>query len=266
MASTAGRTRSSRSTALSRPASIVEAMVNQETAPHVRAPEERQEDPRLRDGPEARHVQGSVRGRRDRPARPVERASRSSPTRSARRRQRPVACPIRTDAEQVMVVESTELMAKCPSKYDGAQRRTRSTPSSSERRGTMNDQSVPFSPIALVGTIALLAAYRRRRVVRRRRHRRQRAQEPPARQLVGLRPLRLRRADRPRVVADDLRVRHARLLDQVRRGDERYDDADRRTRSPRSGAASTARCCSGCSCSRCSRRSRSSSTTSATAT
>ena len=29
-------------------------------------------------------------------------------------------CPIRTDAEQVYVVESTELMAKCPSKYDGA--------------------------------------------------------------------------------------------------------------------------------------------------
>jgi len=31
-----------------------------------------------------------------------------------------VACPIRTDAEQAFVVESTELMAKCPSKYDGA--------------------------------------------------------------------------------------------------------------------------------------------------
>lgn len=31
-----------------------------------------------------------------------------------------VACPIRTDAEQQMVVESTELMAKCPSKYEGA--------------------------------------------------------------------------------------------------------------------------------------------------
>jgi cytochrome c-type biogenesis protein CcmE len=31
-----------------------------------------------------------------------------------------VACPIRTDAEQTFVVESTELMAKCPSKYDGA--------------------------------------------------------------------------------------------------------------------------------------------------
>jgi cytochrome c-type biogenesis protein CcmE len=29
-------------------------------------------------------------------------------------------CPIRTDAEQLYVVESTELMAKCPSKYDGA--------------------------------------------------------------------------------------------------------------------------------------------------
>ncbi len=29
-------------------------------------------------------------------------------------------CPIRTDAEQVWVVESTELMAKCPSKYEGA--------------------------------------------------------------------------------------------------------------------------------------------------
>ncbi len=29
-------------------------------------------------------------------------------------------CPIRTDAEQAYVVESTELMAKCPSKYDGA--------------------------------------------------------------------------------------------------------------------------------------------------
>jgi cytochrome c-type biogenesis protein CcmE len=31
-----------------------------------------------------------------------------------------VACPIRTDAEQMMVVDSTELMAKCPSKYEGA--------------------------------------------------------------------------------------------------------------------------------------------------
>jgi len=29
-------------------------------------------------------------------------------------------CPIRTDAEQPYVVESTDLMAKCPSKYDGA--------------------------------------------------------------------------------------------------------------------------------------------------
>ena len=29
-------------------------------------------------------------------------------------------CPIRTDAEQAFVVESTELMAKCPSKYEGA--------------------------------------------------------------------------------------------------------------------------------------------------
>jgi cytochrome c-type biogenesis protein CcmE len=30
------------------------------------------------------------------------------------------SCPIRADAEQSFVVESTELMAKCPSKYDGA--------------------------------------------------------------------------------------------------------------------------------------------------
>jgi cytochrome c-type biogenesis protein CcmE len=29
-------------------------------------------------------------------------------------------CPIRTDAEQAWVVDSTDLMAKCPSKYDGA--------------------------------------------------------------------------------------------------------------------------------------------------
>lgn len=29
-------------------------------------------------------------------------------------------CPIRVDAEQTMVVEATELMAKCPSKYKGA--------------------------------------------------------------------------------------------------------------------------------------------------
>jgi cytochrome c-type biogenesis protein CcmE len=29
-------------------------------------------------------------------------------------------CPVKTDAEQAWVVESTELMAKCPSKYDGA--------------------------------------------------------------------------------------------------------------------------------------------------
>ncbi len=32
----------------------------------------------------------------------------------------PAGCPIHTDAEQAWVVESTELMAKCPSKYDGA--------------------------------------------------------------------------------------------------------------------------------------------------
>jgi cytochrome c-type biogenesis protein CcmE len=30
------------------------------------------------------------------------------------------ACPVRTDAEQGWVVDSTDLMAKCPSKYDGA--------------------------------------------------------------------------------------------------------------------------------------------------
>jgi cytochrome c-type biogenesis protein CcmE len=29
-------------------------------------------------------------------------------------------CPVRVDAEQAMVVEATELMAKCPSKYKGA--------------------------------------------------------------------------------------------------------------------------------------------------
>ncbi len=29
-------------------------------------------------------------------------------------------CPIRADAEQMWVVESSDLMAKCPSKYDGA--------------------------------------------------------------------------------------------------------------------------------------------------
>jgi cytochrome c-type biogenesis protein CcmE len=32
----------------------------------------------------------------------------------------PVGCPLRVDAEQDFVVESSELMAKCPSKYDGA--------------------------------------------------------------------------------------------------------------------------------------------------
>ncbi|MEP6864863.1 MAG: cytochrome c maturation protein CcmE [Deltaproteobacteria bacterium] len=32
----------------------------------------------------------------------------------------PVGCPLRTDAEQEWVLESSELMAKCPSKYDGA--------------------------------------------------------------------------------------------------------------------------------------------------
>jgi cytochrome c-type biogenesis protein CcmE len=32
----------------------------------------------------------------------------------------PNGCPIRVDAEQAWVVESSELMAKCPSKYDGA--------------------------------------------------------------------------------------------------------------------------------------------------
>lgn len=32
----------------------------------------------------------------------------------------PVGCPVRTDGEQAWVVESTELMAKCPSKYEGA--------------------------------------------------------------------------------------------------------------------------------------------------
>jgi cytochrome c-type biogenesis protein CcmE len=32
----------------------------------------------------------------------------------------PVGCPLRVDAEQPDIVESSELMAKCPSKYDGA--------------------------------------------------------------------------------------------------------------------------------------------------
>ena len=32
----------------------------------------------------------------------------------------PQGCPIKTDAEQAYVVESSELMAKCPSKYEGA--------------------------------------------------------------------------------------------------------------------------------------------------
>jgi len=31
-----------------------------------------------------------------------------------------VGCPVRSDAEQGQVVEATELMAKCPSKYEGA--------------------------------------------------------------------------------------------------------------------------------------------------
>lgn len=34
--------------------------------------------------------------------------------------QNPNGCPIHVDSEQTWVVESTELMAKCPSKYDGA--------------------------------------------------------------------------------------------------------------------------------------------------
>ena len=33
---------------------------------------------------------------------------------------RPAACPVHADAEQAWVVDSTDLMAKCPSKYDGA--------------------------------------------------------------------------------------------------------------------------------------------------
>ncbi len=32
----------------------------------------------------------------------------------------PVGCPLRADGEQEWVMESSELMAKCPSKYDGA--------------------------------------------------------------------------------------------------------------------------------------------------
>ncbi len=32
----------------------------------------------------------------------------------------PVGCPLRADAEAEWVLESSELMAKCPSKYDGA--------------------------------------------------------------------------------------------------------------------------------------------------
>ncbi len=40
----------------------------------------------------------------------------------------PVGCPVRTDAEQEYVVQSTELMAKCPSKYDGAPTNKNSTP------------------------------------------------------------------------------------------------------------------------------------------
>ncbi len=37
-----------------------------------------------------------------------------------RKQSAPVGCPLRTDAEQEWVMESSELMAKCPSKYDGA--------------------------------------------------------------------------------------------------------------------------------------------------
>ncbi|HTR53779.1 MAG TPA: cytochrome c maturation protein CcmE [Kofleriaceae bacterium] len=32
----------------------------------------------------------------------------------------PTGCPIRADAEQKMVLDSTDMTAKCPSKYDGA--------------------------------------------------------------------------------------------------------------------------------------------------
>ena len=140
-------------------------------------------------------------------------------------------------------------MAKCPSKYEGAHGEQDRHQLQVNGAQSMTDQGVPFSPIALVGTIALLAAYvvaawcvaagiagnarKSRRLVT----------------LVGLRPLRLRRADRPRVGADDLRVRHARLLDQVRRARRAIRRCRPGTRSPRSGAASTARCCSGCSCS-----------------
>jgi cytochrome c-type biogenesis protein CcmE len=35
-----------------------------------------------------------------------------------------VQCPIRTDAEQALVVDATELSAKCPSKYEGARKPT----------------------------------------------------------------------------------------------------------------------------------------------
>jgi cytochrome c-type biogenesis protein CcmE len=34
------------------------------------------------------------------------------------------ACPVHTDAEQVYVVQATELSAKCPSKYDGGPTQT----------------------------------------------------------------------------------------------------------------------------------------------
>ena len=47
--------------------------------------------------------------------------------------------PDRADAEQPYVVDATELMAKCPSKYEGAQPSRKSTPSSSEQ--PMNDNA-----------------------------------------------------------------------------------------------------------------------------
>ena len=246
----------------SKPDRSSRTIVDQETRRHVRAAEGAARrsacSPRVPSPTRSR-----ISPRSSRPATSCpRRRCRSSPTSCARSQAR--GCPIQTDADSRYVVDSTELMAKCPSKYEGAQRRQ-------DRHQLQVSAQVTTKACSVLADRArrhdrAARRVRRRRVVRRRRHRRQRAQEPPARHVVGLRALRLLRADRPRVGADDLRVRHARLLDQVRRGDERYVDGDlvqghRVLGRPRRLAAVL-----GPRARRCSRRSRSPSTTSGTAT
>ena len=95
--------------------------------------------------------------------------------------------------------------------------------------------SPPSSSARTRAAISVAGARRRSRALDRKRHRRL---------------LSRRRHHDGRLGGHRLRLRHRRLLDQVRRSTTRTPPSRSSTRSRRTGAGSTARSCSGCSCCR----------------